>query len=411
MPQWSAYTSGERIKILRGREVTQTDLAHMTGLALITVQKAEQDICLTLPTLLKISAALSVDASVILGQQAPRRTMERGDRAMLRQVSQATHDTAAGLLPESAEPVSDGVLASSAELAWQHYWRGDYLTLGGVLVPLLTDAAVTCHVQPTSAAWQALSDAYQITACMANLLGARDLAYAAVGHAKHAAEHAGDELRAARVESARSWVYLRDGRVTDSLELAQAASEGIEPSYRDASHERLTVYGNLLTHCAVTSARLDDTDRAGDFLSQVHAVGARLGDEYDFHGARFGPTTASTQAVGVNVTVGEHGKALRLSADIHDGDLSGLADAARNRYKLDVALAQADAKMWDTSLDTLEGVLTDAPQWARHQALPNVILERVGRASTDRLRRLSKLVGVPVSTVGGFAEVDTQAAL
>ncbi|GAB2994225.1 hypothetical protein GCM10023080_070790 [Streptomyces pseudoechinosporeus] len=70
----------------------------MTGLSLPTVQQAEQDRRLTLPTLLKISDALGVDTSVILGQQAPRRAMQHEDRAMLRALSRAVHDTWEGIL-------------------------------------------------------------------------------------------------------------------------------------------------------------------------------------------------------------------------------------------------------------------------------------------------------------------------
>jgi transcriptional regulator with XRE-family HTH domain len=396
MTQWSDYSTGERIKILRGREVRQSDLAQKTGLSVVTIQKAEQGKPVSLPTLLRLADALSVDVSVILGQQAPRRAMDKGDRSMLRDLGRAVHDTAAGVLPDDAEPVGLRDLQAAVRQAWAHYWSGEYVKLGITLVPLLRDAAVTLHDQSADrreAVLAALSDAYQIAGCAANLLGARDLAYAAVVHARTTAAAAGDPLRSARVDSAYSWVYMRDGRLRDSLAMAERAAVQVEPRYSDATPERLTVYGNLLTHCAVTTARLGKTDRTADYLSQVHAVGARLGGERDYHGARFGPQTAVTQAVGINVTLGRTGKALDLIDSVRRAELSSLALAARNRYQLDVALAQADARMYDASLDTLEEVLTKSPQWARHQALPDVIVQRVGRASTTRLRRVAALIG------------------
>lgn len=412
MPQWSDYSTGERIKILRA-ETRQSELAEKTGLSIVTVQKAEQDKALTLPTLLKLADALHVDVSVVIGQQAPRRAMDTTTRATLRTLARTVHDTAAGVLPTDIEPSPVADLQDATARAWDLYWAGDYIELGAVLTPLIAAAAVAVHDAPTGEAADALavlSDAYQIAGCAANLLGARDLAYAAVGHARGAATAAGDPLRSARVDSAYSWVYLRDGRLADSLALAERAAGSVEPRYSDATPERLTVYGNLLTHCAVTSARLDTADRAGEFLSQMHAVGARLGSEHDFHGARFGPQTAVTQAVGVNVTVGETGKALTLIDSIPEPALGSLAAAARNRYRLDVAMAQAEASMWDASLDTLEGVLTGAPQWARHQALPGVIVEKIGHASTSRLRRVASLVGTrPVS--GGFDTATIKTAL
>ncbi|MER0485110.1 helix-turn-helix transcriptional regulator [Streptomyces sp. Edi2] len=412
MPQWSDYSTGERIKILRA-ERRQTELAEQTGLSVVTVQKAEQDKALTLPTLLKLADAMHVDVSVILGQQAPRRSMDNASRAMLRKLARTVHDTAAGLLPESTEPAPVADLKDATRRAWDLYWGGEYIELGAILTPLLREAAAAVHDAPADGAADALavlSDANQIAGCAANLLGARDLAYAAVGHARTAAAKAGDPLRSARVDSAYSWVYLRDGRITDSLTLAQQAAAEVEPRYSDATPERLTVYGNLLTHCAVTSARLDDADRAAEFLSQMHAAGARLGQECDFHGARFGPRTAATQAVGINVTTGQTGKALTLIESIPEPALGSLAAAARNRYRLDVAMAQADARMWDASLDTLETVLAQAPQWARHQALPGVIVEKIGHASTSRLRRVATLVGQrPV--LGGFDMATVKTAL
>ncbi|GAA1902260.1 hypothetical protein GCM10009716_10160 [Streptomyces sodiiphilus] len=414
MPQWSDYSNGERIKILRGADLRQTDLAEMTGLSVVTIQKAEQDRALSLPTLLKIASALSVDTSVILGQQAPRRAMVRDDRTALRLLSTTVHDTASGYLPEGAEPVPIADLGEATRVAWDLYWSGDYQRLVGVLGPLLVDAAVTVSAMTGDSRLAAagyLSDAYQIAACTANLLGARDLAYAAVGHSRSAAQRADEPLRLARVTSARSWVYLRDGRLREALELCEQAAATVEPRYSDASAERLTVYGNLLTHCAVNAARMEDEDRAGDYLSQVHAVGARLGVEHDFHGARFGPVTAVAQAVGVNVTIGRVGKALKLAGSVGRGQLGTLSDAARNRYGLDVAMAQADAKMYDAALDTLEETLTAAPQWARHQALPGVIVQKVGRASTGRLRRVADLIGVRPGVEGGFLPATPKTAL
>ncbi|MEV7282627.1 helix-turn-helix transcriptional regulator [Streptomyces sp. NPDC093111] len=414
MPQWSDYSNGERIKILRGKAMSQEQLANKTGLALPTIRAAEQNRRLSLPTLLKIANALSVDTSVVLGQQAPRRSMGHDDRATLRHISSSVHDTAAGFLPTDCDPVLADELRRATERAWALYWAGDYQELGAILGPLLRDAAITAQTLNGDAAHPVLgylSDGYQIAACVANLFGARDLAYSSIGHARSAALAAGDPLRTARVDSARSWVYLRDGRLQRSMEVAASAADEIEPRYSDQSAEQLTVYGNLLNHCAVTAARLEDTDRTGDYLSRLHAVGARLGRERDFHGARFGPHTATTQAVGINVTIGKPGKALKLIESVKPVHLEGLADAARNRYQLDVAMAQADAKLYDKALDTLEGVLHDAPQWSRHQALPGVIVQKIGNASTARLRRVSELIGVPAIAADGYAPATLKTAL
>ncbi|MFE0771936.1 helix-turn-helix domain-containing protein [Streptomyces sp. NPDC058861] len=414
MPHWSDYSTGERIKILRGRDLTQEQLAHATGLSLPTIRAAEQDRRLSLPSLLRIASALNVDTSVVLGQQAPRRAMGTDDRATLRALSLSVHDTSSGYLPDTVEPVPLDALKAAMEHAWGLYWAGSYSELGAVLGPLLRDAAVTAEASEGTAAEEALgclSDGYQAAACTANLLGARDLAYASVGHARAAALQAGDPLRTARVDAARSWIYLRDGRLDHSLAVAEKAALSIEPRYSDQTVERLTTYGNLLNRCAVTAARIEDEDATGDFLSQLHAVGARLGREQDVHGARFGPQTATTQAVGIKVTLGDSGNALTLIRSVSNDDLLQLSEVSRNRYMLDVALAQTDAKMYDKALDTLEEVIHGAPEWARHQALPAVIVQRIGSASTSRLRRVSKMIGVKALPSDGFAPPTTKTAL
>ncbi|MFJ4772444.1 helix-turn-helix domain-containing protein [Streptomyces uncialis] len=414
MAEWSDYSTGERIKILRGKQVSQQQLADRTGLSLPTIRAAEQNRRLSLPTLLRVANALSVDTSVVLGQQAPRRSMEQNDRTTLRHISSSVHDTAAAFLPTDTEAVAVEELSGARDKAWSLYWKGNYQELGSVLRLLLRDASVTAEVtngDSAHAALGCLSDAYQIAACVANLFGARDLAYASIGHAHHAAIRAGDPLRTARVESARSWVHLRDGRLERSMEVAEKAADLIEPRYSDNGPEQLTVYGNLLNHCAVTAARLEDEGRTGDFLSRLHAVGARLGREHNFHGARFGPHTATAQAVGINVTMGKPGKALQLIDSMKPTHLDGLARAARNRYQLDVAMAQADAKLYDKALDTLEEVLHSAPQWSRHQTLPAVIVQKIGSASTARLRRVSQLIGVPAVPLDGYAPATARTAL
>lgn len=412
MPQWSDYSTGERIKILRGRELRQTDLAEATGLSIVTVQKAEQDKALSLPTLLKIADALGVDTAVILGQQHPRRAMDRADRAIVRALSYAVHDTAAGVLPDEVAAPTLDELRAIRDRCWDLYWRGLYTEAGSLAAPLLASAAARVREQADgeqAAAWGLLSDAYRISGYVSNLMGFRDLAYAAIGHAQLAAEQAADDLRQALVASGRSWVYLRDARLPEALRLAEKSALDIEPRFSCATPEQLVVYGSHINFAAVVASRMGDKERAADYLSQSHATGARMGSERQAHGTLFGPVTATTQAVGINVALGQAGKALTLAGSIHD--TGALAKAARNRYAMDMAMAQADAKLWDASLDTLESILLEAPQWARHQALPSVILEKVGRASTARLRRVSELIGVNGSAPGGFAPATRTTAI
>lgn len=331
---------------------------------------------------------------------------------MMRELSHAVHDIAAGIAPTVEAPTLEE-LTKITRQGWELYWKGHYAEAGSLAAPLLRSAAARLHEQPAGdqcEAWGVVADAYRICAYVANLMGVRDLAYASIGHAQRAAENAGDELRQALVTSGRSWVYLRDARLPEALELAEKAAVDIEPRFSKATPEQLTVYGSHVNFAAVVASRMGNKDRAADFLSQSHAAGARMGQEVRAHGTLFGPVSATTQAVGINVSLGQTGKALALIDGITNGDTVQLSEAAQHRYALDKAMAQADAKMWDASLDTLEGALRSAPHWARHQALPQVIVSKVGRASTTRLRRVSKLIGAGPA-LSGFPTATAKNAL
>ncbi|WP_424214069.1 helix-turn-helix domain-containing protein [Streptomyces sp. BI20] len=413
MPAWSDYSTGERIKILRGK-ISQEKLATLTGLSIATIQAAEQDKRRTLPTLMRISAALGTDISVIEGQQPPRRAMEQDDRMMVRSLSGSVHDSAAGILPPGAEPASIADLRRMVDQCWALYWKGRYTEAGVTATPLLATAMATLHAQPTgrqSIVWTVISDVYRIAAYVSNLTGVRDLAYAAIGHARIAAERGADPVRLALVDSGRAWVYMRDARLDDAVRLAEKAATDIEPRWSTATTDELVVYGAHINFAAVVASRKGDKDLAATYLSQSNGVGARMEHEHRAYGTLFGPVTATTQAVGINVALGSSGKALTLIQSLDEGKLGQLSGAARSRYGLDKAMAEADAKMWDTSLDTLESTLRGAPEWARHQTLPSVIAEKVGRQSTHRLTRVSRLIGIRTPVDPGFAAADRTTSL
>lgn len=142
MARWSDYTTGERIKILRGLGMTQECLAEAAGLSVATIRKAERDLGVGLPSLLRISAALHADVSVVLGQQEPRRAAHRDDRAMVRELSRAVHDTAVGVGADE-EPPSGPELVSGLAAGWDRYRAGQFAVAGGVVAIAVRQAAAS----------------------------------------------------------------------------------------------------------------------------------------------------------------------------------------------------------------------------------------------------------------------------
>ncbi|RFU36595.1 XRE family transcriptional regulator [Actinomadura logoneensis] len=392
---WSDYSTGERLKILRGQSLTQEELAEASGLSVATIRKAERGIQIGLPSLLRICAALGTDVSVVLGQQEPRRAMQREDRAMLRALSRAVHDTMAGIDIDNDPPPAPEVTAG-LRTAWDRYRDGRFATAGAMVAVSLPQAAAVLRDRPTgeeSPARVMMADAHRLAAYVANQFGARDLAYAAIGHAQAQAEQAGDPVRAAMVASGRSWVYLRDARLDQAAATAATSYEMIEPSYREGDLQLLATYGWHVTFAAVVAARRGNVAEADDLLSQGLAVATRMGRDVTVNGTAFGPSVVQAQAVGIHVSTGRPAQALSTYSRIEDQ--SALHPAARNRLMLDVALAQCDLRQWDRSLDTLLQVCTAHPEWARQQALPDVIARRVGHThpAASRFRKLATILG------------------
>ncbi|MFZ3497158.1 helix-turn-helix domain-containing protein [Streptomyces sp. 5.8] len=401
MGSWDSYTTGERIKILRGPDLTQERLAELTGLSVQTIRAAEQDATLTLPTVLALSDALHADAAVILGQQAPRRAMSTGDRQAARALSAAVHDSAAGLIPEPAEetPPTAAALTAAVNHVWEVCSDGDYSRTASLAAPLLRAAVLYRHTAPADeqgAAEALLSDAYRAAATAANYVGSRDLAYAAVGNAAHHAARSSDPVRAALAATLRSRVLLRDARLVDARRVAEETARLIEPSMSERDPRVWAAYGRAVVFAAVVASRLGDADLSADLLSEAHAAAARLGRDVRPDGAQFGPSYATHQAIGIHVAIGSTGQALSLAEQFRDR--SGLSHASRSRVDLDVAVAQCDARQWDAALDTLLHAADDNPTWVRHQALAGVIMQRAGRGSTTRLRRAAAALGIPTGS-------------
>ncbi|MFE7038953.1 helix-turn-helix domain-containing protein [Streptomyces atratus] len=396
--QWSEYTTAERLKTLRSG-MTQEQLAEAAEVSVGVVRKLERGGTASLPSLLAIASTLGTDIAVLLGQQAPRRSMDRDERAALRTLSAATHDAAIGI-PADTEPGTVAELRAVVQHADAAYWAGRYTELGTLLAALLPEARARYDAAGTDereAAAGLLADVFQTAGMAANVWGSRDLAYAALTYGRQIAVQAGDDLREAHLAATTAWVNLRDGRTAQGFALAAARADRIEPRMSEHDPDRLSVYGQLVTNAAVAASRGGaSADTAREYLSQAHAVGARLGSEYarGGHAQPYGPLYAATQAMSIAVALGDTAGALRLMDTVRLDETVPLA--TRARYGLDVALTHVECRRWDRAADTLEEVCSMAPGWVQHQMLPGVIISRLAGVSVGRLRGLAHAAGVPL---------------
>lgn len=398
MSNWAGLTTGKRIKHLRGSDMTQQGLADAANVSLALVQKAEQDKGeLSVGSLLKFASALRTDVSVILGQQAPRQGMGREDRAALRQLSDAVHESALGEWDGVEDPSTLAELSKVRDLAWTAYWRSDTPAVSRLAAKVLMEGQVRYESATGYEREQlalVLASTYRVAASCANGFGQRDLALGALTSAKALAREADDPVMQALLESTLSWIYLRGAKPPRAVAVAERAAVQIEPRFSKASRTHLLAYGRLMISAAVAASRREDAAAADDYISQAHAAAARLGQDEALYGTHFGPTAARTEAVGIAVALGDFGRALTLAKDTRIPRY--MSKVARNRYKLDIALAQCSVGLHDQAANTLIEVGLDAPEWVRHQALPGVIGKRLARVSTAKVRNISEIIGVPL---------------
>ncbi|MBH1938358.1 helix-turn-helix transcriptional regulator [Streptomyces sp. AV19] len=401
MASWADLTTGKRIKALRGSDMTQQGLAEAAGVSLALVQKAEQDKGdLSVGSLLKFAAALRTDVSVILGQQAPRQGMNREDRTALRRLSDAVHESALGEWEGIEDPSSVQELARARDAAWDAYWISDNTAVSTLASKVLLEGHVrfaTATDAERAKLGVILASTYRVAASCANGFGQRDLALGALVSAKRWATMADDPVLLALLESTLSWVYLRGAKLPRAVAVAERAALAVEPSFSRATQPELVAYGRLMISAAVAASRREDEDSAKNYLSQATAAAARLGGDVDLYGTSFGPTAAKAEAVGVHVALRNYGHALKLATEPGMRELPGnMSTVARNRYRLDVALAQCAAGLYDQAGDTLIEVGLEAPEWVRHQALPGVIGRRLAKVSSAKVRSIGELIGVPL---------------
>ncbi|MFJ6126344.1 helix-turn-helix domain-containing protein [Streptomyces griseoviridis] len=93
--------------------MTQGQLAEAADVSVGVVRKLERGGTASLPSLLSIADALGTDIAVLLGQQAPRRSMDRDERAALRLVSAALMTRPSASPPKSSQAPSTSSAPSS----------------------------------------------------------------------------------------------------------------------------------------------------------------------------------------------------------------------------------------------------------------------------------------------------------
>lgn len=388
---------GARLRALRGRLLSQRQLAERAEVSVDLVRKLEQGQRNTaaLASLHALARALDVPLADLLGRRSlPEHEQHAGVTALRFAVSPVDD-----LLGEhDAEPLAAREAQRTLTLLWGLYWNGRYdqltAVLPGSLAALRATYAEASGPQRVAAAeW--LARGYWVAGCTLVHQRQTDAAYSAIRHAVDVAADGEDPLLAATLRGSTSWQLLVAGRHREAEALAVRTAGEIEPAGEVAA-PALSAYGSLVITAATAAARAQLPDRAQELIAESSQVAQRLGGDRDDYQTAFGPSQVAMQSVDVAVQTGNHAAALQ-AARAMPGDGAALPLASRARHLTDRALAHTRLGQHEQAATLVLTAENMAPDWAQHQQLlKGVTRDLLGtRASrTPRLRGLAQRLGV-----------------
>ncbi|ASO20997.1 transcriptional regulator with XRE-family HTH domain [Actinoalloteichus hoggarensis] len=384
---------GARIRGLRGRVLTQRELADAAGVSVDLIRKLEQGARqrASIGSLHAIARALDVDVADLLGGRGGPLASE--PQASLIAVRHAL-TTIDDLLDDEATPEE----APSAEQAgrtvgygWAAYWRGRYTRLLGLLPSMIAELRATAAASTRPEPHELLSRCLWLAGCTLVHLGQPDPAWLAIRQAISAADRGGDDLLAAVLRGSAAWQLLVQGRQVEAQRLAAHAAASIQPG-PDASPDRLAAYGSLITTGATAAARAGGAAEARHLLAQAADVAAHTGDRVDYE-TYFGPSQVAMQTVDVAVVTEDYAGALTAAARMPPN--STLPLASRARHLTDQAFAAARLGRREQAVQALLVAERMAPDWMEYQTLPRrVVSELLGAERSTPLRALAHRLGV-----------------
>jgi transcriptional regulator with XRE-family HTH domain len=385
---------GARIRRLRGKLLTQQQLADAAQVSVTLVRKLEQGQRHTasIGSLHRIARALDVDISVLLAQ--PRSMPGRSNSGVvaIRDALTAVDD----LLDEvtcTGQPTTVDEARRVVQYAWGSYWAGRLEQLGTLLPAGLAQLRATARAMPVDSpqradAYEQLAWLYCVTRCTATRLGQPDLAWLAIRNALDAADKGADPLLPAMMHSSVAHQLLSQGRYEESLQVASRAAEEVEPS-GDAPLPNLSAHGHLLLIAASAAGRAQRASQAEDLLGTSMQYARRLGGDRNDYETSFGVSQVTMQTVDVHV-VTENFTAALTAAESLPRD-TGLPVVSRARNLYDQAFAHTQLGNDGAALDAVLAAEHLAPDLMRYHALPRqIVAELLERGRAAKLRGLAR---------------------
>ncbi|WP_433523527.1 helix-turn-helix domain-containing protein [Nocardia pseudovaccinii] len=388
---------GVRIRLFRGKALTQRQLADQAGVSVDLVRKLEQGGRQTasIASLQKLARALDVDISDLVGKRhgIPSGNPDAGIVAIRRALTPV--DDLLGEIPdEGAIGLDEG--SRAVDYAWGAYWTGHYELLTSILPTGLTQLRATVHAARNGAVASAnelLARMYWVTGCTLVHLGQTDPAFLAIRQGLAAAELGNDPLLLATIRGSVAWQLLVQGRYEESRKVALRAAADLEPE-GDEAPAHLSAYGSLVLQGATAAGRSQDVPEALSLVQAASEVALRIGvDRHDYE-TYFGPSQVVMQTVDVNISSERYPEALTAAQDMPPN--CGLPQASRARHLTDTAVALTRTGQHKRALAALlDAERVGGADWIKYQSLPrHIVSELLDHDRRVPLRAFARRIGV-----------------
>ncbi|ANP55017.1 transcriptional regulator with XRE-family HTH domain [Streptomyces griseochromogenes] len=388
---------GKRLQDVRKRRgLTQGQLASESGVSLSLIRKLEQGerADTRLETARRLAQVLRVPTTILMAEHEdePEVAPSTGDRWEAVRRSLVAPIRADGV---AEEPTVRGV-QDALESALPLFSGDRFAELSVILPPLLRDADIIAESGPEGRAVRVrLSQLTGWLLTQTRQFEAADIALS------RSLEESSDRLQAAATVSTQCWLLLRRGRLAEARELATRWADEVEPRISRATPTELSAWGWLLLRASAAAIRDNRAGEAEEALRYANSAAVALGREFaprdDFLQA-FGPVTVALKRAENAMIIDKPDLVLKLSARIPTNGMRPTSNN-RNRHLLDVAEAHARSRDYAKSVEVLQGIRADAPQWLPNQRYARDIFGRViarRRTLTPEMRELADAIGVPV---------------
>ncbi|MFC9928308.1 helix-turn-helix transcriptional regulator [Streptomyces sp. NPDC127190] len=388
---------GKRLQDVRKRRgMTQRQLASESGVSVSLIRKLEQGerADTRLETARRLAQVLRVPTTSLIGDHGdePKVPSDVDDRWKAVRRALVAPVRADGA---TEEPTVDGV-RDALESALPLFSGDRFAELSVILPSLLRDADLIAETGSEGRAVRV-----RLTQLTGWLLTQTRQFEAADVALSRSLEESSDRLQAAATVSTQCWLLLRRGRLAEARELATRWADDVEPRISRATPAELSAWGWLLLRASAAAIRDNRPGEAEDALRYANSAAVAMGREFaprdDFLQA-FGPVTVALKRAENAMIVDKPDLVLKLSKRIPTSGMRPTSNN-RNRHLLDVAEAHARSRDYAKTVEVLQGIRADAPQWLPNQRYARDIFGRViarRRTLTPEMRDLADAIGVPV---------------